>query len=291
MAHAARIDDNVTVEEVVRDSLMHEYGHVVGEFLKNHPDSICYKLFNGDEDFAESFAAYCSGGWDIPHMREAIDEYRKLSNSGHCNGRHMSVYKARGISGRTFDLAGRVSKETQEEIDSLIEDYDHGDVIETFKAFWTASIERRLDEFDFDDAFDLTTPYIGSHLAMNGLGDPDLSMDYMEEEVREILPKRYISALTVENPWIYYNEDDVVRDIAEIRCRMYRNNLGDLFSDMEDLYKKLVDRDSGIPLSEQAILFDEVINCVHQNGSVFEDVIGSYGDVDEIREEVEELYK
>lgn len=299
VALAANIEDGVTVEEIVRDSFLHEYGHILYEYLESCPSAETWKRFKDCEHYAESFAAALSGGYDIPDIYDSIHEYNEFARYDGVGMGSGLEFRARGINPAYYGRKEH-SEELQRELDYIIDDVDEWDVEKTFKAFWVASIERRMDEFDFETAFDMFISRAAEKLNQHGmLTWEDFKDNYDISELMgygdlghelERLTQRY------QNNYMWMRDDYLQEALQHAIYDFLHDTYEDYseFTDMKELHDKvdsvLLGLKGGVytmPKSDLAILFDECIHCVHVTGSIWDDI----DDIDDLRAEIDEIYE
>lgn len=160
------------------------------------------------------------------------------------------------------------------------------DLHDNIKEFFLCSLSYNFTNFDFSPVFEETERSLHRHLLEHGQLGPveDHGHEYFQEFF--FYPEDSVSTFTVQNPWITIDAREVLQAISDHRYNRYRNWFKDWYSELEELYSQLQDRDE-LTLHELIALYDSCIHAKHQTGWILQDV----GDPDDIRADAEEEFK
>jgi hypothetical protein len=147
------------------------------------------------------------------------------------------------------------SQDGLNEIDVYVDYYDTESIV---KGFLTLSALNRMDEFDFEAAFQYLRCPIESKLAEHGLGT-------FEEfcETHDIgYSKTSLEEFTYKTNYVCIDADDVLQAILRHRYETFRETFDGTFSDLAEIIEKIdaLDVDN---TKENVILFDKVIHAQH----------------------------
>jgi SAM-dependent methyltransferase len=158
------------------------------------------------------------------------------------------------------------------------------DAEDCFKHFWRCSLNKNMNSFDFDKAFEFVLSEIKRKLAEHGL----LSFEEFQENEEEI---GYANADALETfeqctTYIHIGREELLEAIQRHKYKRNRETFETFgsFQILKGLYDQLQNFYS-LEQKEQVLLFDKCIHAEHETGMIF-DV-----DVEELRQEIEEEFK
>lgn len=156
---------------------------------------------------------------------------------------------------------------------------------ETVKEFFRASIERKLDDFDFDSAFEQFSGAIRQKLAEHGL----LSFDEFIESESDygFYSKDDLTGFAVHTGYIVISTDELLEVLQKYRYERFKAEFSRYgsFQSLLSLYER-IQKQYSLSTSEKAILFDECIHAQHETGDIFDDL-----DIEGIKEEIDREYE
>jgi len=154
------------------------------------------------------------------------------------------------------------------------------------KEFFEASLYKRLDSFDFDNAFNVLGGFIDQKLAQHGL----LSLEEFQEYEEEIMcgTSDALSGYAVETNYIYISTDELHDALMKYKYKKYRDAFEDYgsFKELKRIHDD-IQNISGGTIQDMVLLMERIIHAQHETGEVFED----YFNPDDIRADVEREYK
>jgi len=176
-----------------------------------------------------------------------------------------------------------MAKMTDEEFNEIFHEVDYYDIESVVKFFWVCSIEGKMEEFNFDDAFDLVRGEIAIKLNQHGLLDRD---DCIENWNEQDIIDLSTFADSISNDYITFDSEELQEVMFGYLCDKYKEEFYnyDSFVTLMKIYKKLL-KSYELSEREKVLLFDECIHAQHETGAIF-DV-----DMDDLHAEVDALYK
>jgi hypothetical protein len=157
------------------------------------------------------------------------------------------------------------------------------DMNEAVGDFFRASIERRLDDYDFESVFEYASMIINQKLAGHGLTSyEEFYDDYNDMFGNDVDLSQY----ETHTDWIVISHEDIHEAILRYMYDVYKRTFSGMgaFQDLQSLYNRMQNI-YGMSTKERAILFDEVIHAQHVTGDIFEDL-----DIEAIKEEIDAEY-
>lgn len=158
------------------------------------------------------------------------------------------------------------------------------DIEENIKDFFRASIDRTLDDFDFESAFDTMKDRINAKLAEHGLTTEEDFISFYEDCM--CVDKSELSSYTTDTNYIRTSTEELHEVLMHYLFEKSKKTFGSMgaFKELLALVDKL-DNAGELSTSEKAILYDEVIHAQHETGDIFEEV-----DIEAIKEEIDREY-
>lgn len=155
------------------------------------------------------------------------------------------------------------------------------DIVENFLR---SSIEGRMEEFDFDEAFGFVESALHYKLAEHGLLSLEEFID-AEENYLCVNPG-ILEPYTTKSDYIYISEDELHDALIKYRYEKFRETFVDYgsFQELMRLYNE-VKVYTELPLTEKVILFDACIHAEHETGMIF-DI-----DIDMIKAKLDKEYQ
>jgi cellobiose phosphorylase len=168
---------------------------------------------------------------------------------------------------------------TQEELNEILVDIDYWDDESIIRGFLTLSALNRMNEFDFENAFEYLKNPIKNKLIEHG------QCEYEDFEDNASYIYCYSDSdyevFTRRTDYINISIEDVKEAILKMQYKKLNETFDGCFTHLEDLIERIKD----LPKNEKdlVVLFDEVIHAQHTTGYIFEDL-----DIENIKQDLDE---
>jgi hypothetical protein len=180
-----------------------------------------------------------------------------------------------------------MAKMTDHEFNEIFHEVDYYDIESVVKFFWICSIEGKMEEFNFEDAFDLVRGEIAIKLNQHGLLGKEECVEYTKEFESETSGFDMDEfARNHSTDYLQFTGEELSEALFGYMCEKAKEEFEDYdsFVMLMKTYKKL---NKSYELSERdkVLLFDECIHAAHETGQIF-DI-----DMDDLHAEVDALYE
>lgn len=162
-----------------------------------------------------------------------------------------------------------------------IESFDKYDYESIIKCFWWHSVSMRLEEFDFDEAFESLSEPLQRKLDEHGLGSYE---DFYQNQ--EDLCMYDFSQFQIQTNFFYFGEEEAKEAIFKAMYEKYKNEFEGygVFEDLQEILDEIEKPD--LTTQQKNELMDRIIHAQHVTGYIFEDI-----DMDALHKEVDEEMK
>jgi hypothetical protein len=169
------------------------------------------------------------------------------------------------------------------ELKDKVERRGYGNMEDVVKFFWACSIDRKMDEFNFDEAFELVTGTIAIKLEQHGLLGKEGCIDalsHAEDRWDFTGVAKHMSGKGIR-----FTASEMEELVYGYVCGRYAETFGGNgnFPTLTELYNKLL-LSHRLSQKEAAMLFDECIHAQHETGFIFE------LDMEALHNEVDAMY-
>jgi hypothetical protein len=169
---------------------------------------------------------------------------------------------------------------TQQEINKYEIDIDYIDYESVIKGFLLCSAQNRINEFDFDEAFDLLIEPIIFKLEEHGLCSfEDFSKN---RDIWIDCSGIDWGLLTVQTDYIHISEEEVKEAVYSLYHKKFKYEFSGMFDHLVEMKEKYENMHE-LSLKDKIILFDEIIHAQHTCGDIFDMV-----DIEDLKTDLDE---